>query len=58
MAEHDVDVIVVRSGALGCLAALELARVGKDVLILQAGPEVPDWKITVDFRLELTGDCH
>lgn len=58
MAEHDVDVIVVRSGSLGCLVALELARAGKDVLILEAGPDVPEWKVTVDCRLELTEDCH
>ncbi len=50
MAEHDADVIVVGSGSLGCLTALQLARAGKDVLILEAGPETPDWKITENFR--------
>jgi glucose dehydrogenase len=50
MAEHDADVIVVGSGSLGSLAALQIADAGKDVLILEAGPEVPDWKITENFR--------
>lgn len=50
MAELDADVIVVGSGSLGSLAALELARAGKAVIILEAGPDVPDWKITQNFR--------
>ena len=50
MAEYDADVIVVGSGSLGSLAALEIARAGHDVLILEAGPETPDWKITENFR--------
>ncbi len=51
MADHDADVIVVGSGSLGSLAALQIARAGKSVLILEAGPEVPDWKITENFRV-------
>ena len=51
MAEHDADVIVVGSGSLGSLVALQIARTGKDVLILEAGPLTPDWKITENFRL-------
>lgn len=50
MVEYDADVIVVGSGSLGSLAALQIANAGKDVLILEAGPEVPDWKITENFR--------
>lgn len=50
MTDHDADVIVVGSGSLGSLTALELARAGKSVIILEAGPLVPDWKITENFR--------
>jgi choline dehydrogenase-like flavoprotein len=50
MAEYDADVIVVGSGSLGSLTALQIARAGKDVLILEAGPEIPDWKITQNYR--------
>ncbi|MEO7115347.1 MAG: GMC family oxidoreductase [Caldimonas sp.] len=50
MSDHDADVIVVGSGSLGSLAALQIARAGKDVLILEAGPVTPDWKITENFR--------
>ncbi|MDQ6627541.1 MAG: GMC family oxidoreductase [Pseudomonadota bacterium] len=51
MADHDADVIVVGSGSLGSLAALQLAKAGKSVIILEAGPVVPDWKITENFRV-------
>ena len=47
---HDADVIVVGSGSLGSLAALEMARAGRDVVILEAGPVVPDWKVIENFR--------
>ena len=50
MANHDADVIVVGSGSLGSLVALQIAKRGKDVLILEAGPVTPDWKITENFR--------
>lgn len=50
MAEYDADVIIVGSGSLGSLAGLQLARAGKSVLILEAGPEIPDWKVTQNYR--------
>ncbi len=50
MAEYDADVIVIGSGSLGCLAAQELALAGRSVIVLEAGPETPDWKITENYR--------
>ncbi len=50
MADYDADVIVVGSGSLGGLTALELVRAGRSVIVLEAGPETPDWKITHNFR--------
>lgn len=50
MADHDADVIVVGSGSLGSLTALEIARKGHTVIVLEAGPETPDWKVTQNFR--------
>lgn len=35
------DVVIVGAGIAGCLVARELARRGKSVLILEAGPETP-----------------
>lgn len=48
--EHDADVIVVGSGAVGSSLANELASRGKSVIILEAGPTVPRWKILENFR--------
>lgn len=50
MVEHDADVIVIGSGSLGCLTAQEIAKSGHSVIVLEAGPETPDWKVTQNFR--------
>ena len=43
------DVVVVGSGAGGAVAAYELARSGKSVIVLEAGPYVPSSAFTEDF---------
>lgn len=43
------DVVVVGSGAGGAVAAYELARAGKSVIVLEAGPYVPSSAFTEDF---------
>lgn len=48
--EFDADVIVIGAGAIGGLAAHDLARNGKSVIMLEAGPRVPRWKILETFR--------
>ena len=41
-----VDAVVVGSGAGGAINAYELAKAGKKVLVLEAGPYVPSDKFT------------
>lgn len=48
--EYDADVIVVGSGAVAANAAHRLAIQGKAVIMLEAGPRVPRWKIVENFR--------
>jgi len=47
---HEVDVIVVGSGAGGAVAADSLAGHGHDVLILEAGPHYPSTRISHEER--------
>lgn len=50
MADYDADVIVIGSGSLGSLAAQEIAKAGHQVIVLEAGPEIADWKATENYR--------
>ena len=45
----DADVVIVGSGAGGAVAGYELARRGKKVVILEAGPYVPSKDFTERF---------
>lgn len=48
--EYDADVIVIGSGVLGSLAAWDLARHGRSVIMLEAGPKIQRWQIVERFR--------
>ncbi|TMV82564.1 GMC family oxidoreductase [Thioclava sp. BHET1] len=48
--DYDADVVVIGSGTIGSNAAYELAKQGKSVIILEAGPRVPRWKLIENFR--------
>ena len=50
MAEYDADVIVVGAGGLGSVVALKAAEAGKSVIMLEAGPDVPNWKVIQNWR--------
>ncbi|MDR5783625.1 GMC family oxidoreductase [Caballeronia sp. LZ065] len=51
MAWHDsADVIVIGSGICGALVAERLAKQGRSVLILEAGPRIDRGRITANFR--------
>ena len=43
MANEKVDVVIVGAGASGCLYASVLAKAGKKVVLIEAGP---DWQLT------------
>lgn len=47
--ELKADVVVVGSGAGGAVAAYELAKAGRSVIVLEAGPYVPSSQFTEDF---------
>ncbi|WP_290525314.1 GMC family oxidoreductase [Alcanivorax sp.] len=49
----DADVVIVGSGAGGAVSAYELARQGKRVVVLEAGPYVPSQAFTEDFTQSL-----
>lgn len=44
------DVVVIGSGICGCLAAERLARTGRSVLILEAGPRVTREQLVLNYR--------
>jgi glucose dehydrogenase len=44
------DVVVVGSGVAGSLVAHQLALAGASVIVLEAGPRLPRWRIVENFR--------
>lgn len=48
--EFDADVIVVGAGTCGSLLAHRLATAGKQVILLEAGPDLARWKNVEHFR--------
>ncbi|MGO4611473.1 FAD-dependent oxidoreductase, partial [Variovorax sp. 2RAF20] len=50
MKNIDADVIVIGSGVMGGLVATQLAKAGKSVIIVEAGPRVKRQEIVERFR--------
>ncbi|MGF6573774.1 choline dehydrogenase-like flavoprotein [Paraburkholderia sp. GAS333] len=50
MSNFDADVIVIGSGVMGGLVASSLAREGKSVIVLEAGPRVKRADVVETFR--------
>src|SRR5919199_232772 len=44
------DVVVIGSGICGCLAAERLAKTGRSVLVLEAGPRVTRHQLVLNYR--------
>jgi choline dehydrogenase-like flavoprotein len=49
-AEFDADVVIIGSGVMGGLIATGLARAGKSVIVLEAGPRVNRRDVVETFR--------
>jgi len=47
---YDADLIVIGSGVMGGIVAANLAKVGKKVMVLEAGPRVNRREIVETFR--------
>ncbi len=50
MANYDADIIVVGAGGFGSVVAMLAAKEGKSVIMLEAGPKIPYWKIIENWR--------
>ncbi|WP_406828592.1 GMC family oxidoreductase [Microbulbifer sp. ARAS458-1] len=50
MAGKEAEFVVVGSGVAGALVANTLAKAGKSVIILEAGPRIPRWQTVERFR--------
>src|SRR3954451_9641012 len=48
--ELSADIVVIGSGICGCLTAERLARSGRSVLILEAGPPVAREQLVLYYR--------
>ncbi len=50
MADYDTDVLIVGAGGFGACVALQARKAGKSVIMLEAGPEIPLWKVIENWR--------
>ncbi|WP_342755432.1 GMC family oxidoreductase [Pantoea sp. MBD-2R] len=50
MKQVDADVVIIGSGVMGGLVATELAKAGKSVIIVEAGPRIKRQEIVERFR--------
>ncbi|MFV8782937.1 GMC family oxidoreductase [Microbulbifer sp. SA54] len=50
MADAAAEFVIVGSGVAGALVASELARAGKTVIMLEAGPRLPRWQTVERYR--------
>jgi len=50
MSEQQAEVVIIGSGVAGALIAHQLAKAGKNVLMLEAGPRLSRWEIVERFR--------
>ncbi len=49
-AKKDADVVIIGSGVMGGLIATQMAKAGKSVIIVEAGPRVSRQEIVERFR--------